>query len=228
MRVLSIDTASRSNTVALAEGDRLLGVQAWEGRDRSLREVVLKVDEVLRGAGLGLAEMDGFGTGIGPGSWTGVRVGLTVAKMFAYATGRPLCGVSSLETLACVGGRGTGLLCPVVEAGRGNVYAAFYRSGSGPVSREGDYYAGGMAGLMSLVSEPVLFLGEAAEDRRPEISSGLGSLAAFGRVDGKQIGSAVARIASLRLAQGESDDTLSLSPLYLGEPLARALLAGEG
>jgi len=223
MRVLSIDTAGRLNTICLLDGSETLGGFVWEARDNSLRDVVLNIDQVLGGAGLALGDVDGLGVGIGPGSWTGVRVGLTVGKMLAYATEKPLCGISSLDALAYQGRKAATLLCPVVDAGRGNVYAAFYRSLGETVARKGEYYAGSVEGLLELLEEPVLFLGNAAEEHWQAISEALGTLADFSGAGDDRPGRAVAVMASLRLKQGESDDALFLAPLYLREPLAQAL-----
>ena len=73
MRVLSIDTPGRWNAVGLIDGDQALGDLVWEARDNSLRDVILNIDLVLESAGLALADVDGLGVGIGPGSWTGER-----------------------------------------------------------------------------------------------------------------------------------------------------------
>ena len=156
MRVLSIDTAGRLNTICLLDGSETLGGFVWEARDNLLRDVVLNIDQVLGGAGLALGDVDGLGVGIGPGSWTGVRVGLTVGKMLAYATEKPLCGISSLDALAYQGRKAATLLCPVVDAGRGNIYAAFYRSLGETVARKGEYYAGSWSYLKSPFSSWVM------------------------------------------------------------------------
>ena len=227
MRVLSIDTSGRWNAIGLIDGNQALGDLVWEARDNSLRDVILNIDLVLGSAGLTLADVDGLAVGIGPGSWTGVRVGITVGKILAYATDKPLCGISSLDALAYQGRNVPTLICPVVDAGRGNVYAAFYRSGGETIARQGEYYAGDIEGLLKTVREPVLFLGDAVELHRQAISEGLGSLANYSSAGDDQKGGAIALLASYRFERGESDDALSLAPLYLKEPLAQALLAQE-
>lgn len=225
MKVLSVDTSGHLNAVGLVDGSKVLGSLVWEARDNSLRDVVLNIDDVLGNAGLSLGKIDGLGVGIGPGSWTGVRVGLTVGKMLAYATKKPVCGISSLDALAYLGREAGTMLCPLVDAGRGNIYAAFYRSLNETVARESEYYAGSVERLLEMVKEPVLFLGHAAEEHRQAIYEQIGDLGGFSDLAGEQMGCVIARMASLRLRRGEKDDAPSLAPLYLREPLAQALLA---
>ncbi|OGO06639.1 MAG: tRNA (adenosine(37)-N6)-threonylcarbamoyltransferase complex dimerization subunit type 1 TsaB, partial [Chloroflexi bacterium RBG_13_57_8] len=70
--------------------------RAFPARTDSLEQIVANIDETLKGAGLALKEVDGIGVGLGPGSWTGIRVGVTVGKMLAFSAGRPVAGVPTL------------------------------------------------------------------------------------------------------------------------------------
>jgi tRNA threonylcarbamoyladenosine biosynthesis protein TsaB len=225
MRILSIDTAGRCDAIGLIDDLRVLADFVGEGTHNSLQDTIINIDAVLGDAGLTLADMDGLAVGIGPGSWTGVRVGITAGKMMAYATHKPICGVSSLDALAYQAGDVAELICPVVHAGRGNIYAAFYRRRGGIAVKEGQYAAGPIEGLLTGVKEPVLFVGEAVQAHRRTISAFLGDLASFMDAREERRGSATALLALPRLQRGESDDVLSLVPLYLKEPLAQALVA---
>jgi tRNA threonylcarbamoyladenosine biosynthesis protein TsaB len=224
MRVLGIDTASRTNTIGLIDGDRVVADFAWDARDSSLQQIIVNSDLVLKRGGLSLEELDGLAVGIGPGSWTGVRVGVTVAKTLALAVRKPLCGISSLEALAHQSKAASALLCPLVDAGRETVYAAFYRVRGEALTREGEYYVGSITGLADRVREPALFLGRPAYLHRAAITSGLGPLARFGSPSDTPSGSVLALMSLPRFAAGQADDALSLVPLYLGESLAQALL----
>ncbi len=223
MRVLGFDTAAPTNTIGLVDDDRLLADYAWEARDNSLQRIVLNIDLVLKRAGMSLGDIDALAVGIGPGSWTGGKVGVTVAKTMAYAVNRPVCGVTSFEALAYQS-RGVSMqLCPLVAAGKDTVYALFYRPLSKALLRKGDYYVGGIAGLAALVKEPTLFLGKPAHLHRQALTGALGRLASFGSPSDSPAGSTFAWTALPRLRKGQSDDALSLAPLYLTEYLARAL-----
>ena len=224
MRVLGIDTASPTNTIGLIDGDRMLADFAWEARDNSLQRIIINADLVLKRGGLTLAEIDGLAVGIGPGSWTGLRVGVTVAKTLASALSKPICGISSLEAMAYQARNTSVLLCPLIDAGRKNVYAAFYRARGKTLAIEGDYYVGNIKGLAERVKEPALFLGKPAHLYRAAITSELGTLASFGSPSDTSSGCVVALLSLPRFAADAADDAFSLVPLYLGESLAQALL----
>lgn len=224
MRVLGIDTAGLTNAIGLIDGDRVIADLAWEARDNSLQRIISNTDRALKRGGLALAEIDGLAVGIGPGSWTGVRIGVTVAKTLAYAVNKPICGISSLEALAYQARSSRMLICPLVDAGKGNVYAAFYRGQGKAVAMEGNYYVGGIRGLVQRIREPVLFVGKPAHLHRPAISDALGALASFGTPSDISGGYVIALVSLSRFASGAVDDALSLVPLYLGESLAQALL----
>jgi len=227
MRILSVDTSGRFDAVGLIDGHLVLEDFVAEAEGNSLEDIILNVDRVLTSSGLTIADVDGLAVGIGPGFWTGVRVGITVGKILAYVTNKPLWGISSLDALAYQARDVPILLCPLVEAGRGNVYGGFYRSEGETVAKEGEYSAGPIGGLLEKIKEPVLFLGEAAHLHRQTISEELGPLASFKDSGEGRRGSAIALLALSRFERGESDDALSLVPLYLKEPLAQALLAQE-
>lgn len=224
MRILGFDTAAPTNTIGLVDGDRVLADYAWEARDNSLQRIVLNIDNVLKRGGVRLEDLDGLAVGIGPGSWTGAKVGVTVAKTLAYVTGKPLCGVTSLEALAYQNRTVTVQVCPLVDAGKGNVYAALFRPRSKNLVRKGDYYVGEIAGLLASVKEPTLFVGKPAHLYRQTLVRELGPLASFGSPSDSPSGCVFAWLALPRFQKGSTDDALSLAPLYLKESLAQALL----
>ena len=224
MRTLGIDTSSRFNAVGLIDGEQILADFTWEARDNSLQKIILNIDLVLRNEGLTLADVEGFAVGIGPGSWTGMRVGVTVGKILAHATGKPICGVSSLDALAYQARDIPTLICSLIEAGKETVYAAFYRPQKGMVARVGGYYVGDIKSLLGGIKEPTLFLGSAAYSYHEVIVKELGPAANYrGKLADTQRGSSIALLALSRLEKGESDEPLSLAPLYLKEAAAQAL-----
>ena len=222
MIVLGIDTSGYQNAVGIADGDTVLADFNYEARNSSLRQIITHLETVLGEARLKLEDIGGIGVGLGPGSWTGIRIGVTVAKMLAYATGIPLAGVPTLEALA-IDVSGAAPVCAVVGAGTGDmVYAAVYDGSAGILSRVGEYYTGDIAGLTSLITGPSVCVVsglkyDGGQRERLERIPGYLRL-----IDAAPGGAAVARLAARRLQRGERDDVLSLSPLYLKESTARA------
>lgn len=226
MKVLGIDTSGYANAVGVVDGNRTLADYNFEARTDSLEKIVANIDFVLKEVGLALKDIEGFAVGLGPGSWTGIRVGVTVAKMLAFSAGRPLVGLPTLELLAD-NARDMALpICPVIYAGTGDmVYAALYLDEHGVLVREGEYYVGDIQGLLDTVAETTVFLGSGVERYRDLIRQTLGSLVTAVKAgEDAAKGATAARLASARLESGQSDDVLSLQPLYLKEAAARAFI----
>lgn len=223
MIVLGFDTSGYVNAVGLRDGELVLADAAYPARTDSLEQIVDNIDSVLKSAGCTLDKIQGIGVGLGPGSWTGIRVGVTVGKMLAFSTGKPVIGVPTLEALACAVDKPSRPVCAVISVGAGDaVYAGLYHAVEDEIKRVGDYYIGDVPGLASLVKGPCFMVGEdigpytkiIARESGMEIKS----------IEVKTSGAAVASLAERRLSRGESDDPLALTPLYLKESTAKAFV----
>ncbi|MFQ6122561.1 MAG: tRNA (adenosine(37)-N6)-threonylcarbamoyltransferase complex dimerization subunit type 1 TsaB [Dehalococcoidales bacterium] len=226
MKVLGIDTSGYANAIGIVDDDRILADFTFEARADSLEKIVSNIDFALEKANLSLKDIQGFGVGLGPGSWTGIRVGVTVGKILAYSTNKPVSGVPTLEVLAYAARNVPALICPIINAGtRATVYAAFYRIKNGTVNRVGEYYVGDLQRLSEMIKEPVVFIGSEAQSYRQLISQALNSSDInLEAIEDVPKGSIVALLAAARLKREESDDVLSLEPLYLKESTARAFM----
>jgi len=223
MKVLGIDTSGYTNAIGVIDDDRILADFSFAARTDSLEKIVSNIDSALKEASLKLEDIQGFGVGLGPGSWTGIRVGVTVGKILAYSTKKPVCGVPTLEVLAYNARNIPALICPIIYAGtKDTVYAAFYHIKNGTVSRVGEYYVGDLQGLSEMVKEPTVFVGSEAKSYSQLIGQILGI--SIEAIEDVPKGSIVALLAAARFKNGESDDPLSLEPLYLKESTARAFL----
>jgi tRNA threonylcarbamoyladenosine biosynthesis protein TsaB len=135
-RMLAFDTSADVTAVAVVEADRVLVEDSEPTPERHAETLLPRIEQCLERAGIALSEIDVFAVGVGPGSFTGVRVGVATAKGLALATGKPLRGVVSLAALA-----GSALECdraaeshelheilvaPILDAYKGEVFAALY------------------------------------------------------------------------------------------------------
>lgn len=140
MTVLGIDTATRRGSVALARPGQVLATVVLVEHGAHARDLLPEIDRLLESCGVRPCDLHGIAVTLGPGSFTGVRVGLATAKGLAYSLGIGLVGVSTLEALALAAmaesGEAPSRLCSVLEAGRGEVYAALFRIDNGEPVRE--------------------------------------------------------------------------------------------
>lgn len=220
MLILSMDTSGDICSVGVSDGPRELTTFAFR-HDRHLSERLPGIVEfVLRDRGITLADIEAFATGLGPGSFTGVRVGVTFTKTLAYASRRPLIGVSSLDALAegvvALPGLGVAAVAPTRHV---EVVAAYYQAGqctpvaAPAVVRNDTVLAQARAALGLAPDAALLVIGEAADavERDSEISATTGALFRSAAVSASVIG----RIAAGRIARGEFDDVYTLTPLYV-------------
>lgn len=226
MKVIGIDTSGYANAIGVIDGDRILADFNFEARTDSLEKIVSNIDFTLKKANLTLEDIQGFGVGLGPGSWTGIRVGVTVGKILAYSTNKPVCGVPTLEVLAYNARNIPALICPIINAGTKNmVYAAFYRMKNDTIIRVSEYYVSDIQKLLEMVKEPTVFIGSGAQLYSNLIGQTFSSLNINVKVvEDVQKGSTAALLAVARFERGQSDNVLSLEPLYLKESTAQAFL----
>lgn len=227
MVLLTLDASSSTASVCVTRDDALL-YESYLHNGRMHAAVLLPmVEDALRCAGLGIAEVDAFGCVVGPGSFTGVRIG--VATVMGLAGDKPCAPVDALEALAAQGADFTGLVCPILDARAGQVYAAVFEGGA----RRTDDAPVKLEALLDDLrgrGKPCLFLGDGA-------TANLARLAQepFARVAPEPLrglrASFAARLAAARPETYVSAD--ALRPLYLRAPQAerarnaRLGLAGE-
>jgi tRNA threonylcarbamoyladenosine biosynthesis protein TsaB len=221
--VLGLDTSGYTNAVGIVNDNKVLADRSFPAKTDSLEQIVANIDDVLKGAGLTIEKVDGIGVGLGPGSWTGIRVGVTVGKMLAFAAGKPVAGISTLESLAYAVEDHSRLMCSIISVGAGDaVYAGLYRRKEGEIFREGDYFVGSVSGLSLLIKEPSVIVGKGVSSYAEAISRASSKNVIV--LETQPSGAVVAGLSEKRLALGKSDDALSLTPLYLKESTAKVFV----
>jgi len=128
--LLAVETATAAPSVALWRGDALLAERAADPGHPTAEALLPALDALLADAGLALAAVEAFAVSIGPGSFTGLRIGVATVKGLAFGTGRPAIAVSTLAAVAAHA-RGPGPVAAVLDARRGEVYAAGFSAGRG-------------------------------------------------------------------------------------------------
>jgi tRNA threonylcarbamoyladenosine biosynthesis protein TsaB len=215
MPILAIETATRQLGVAVTDGERTLASFELLGDYPHAVELPGAVTRVLKESGLTLAGIEGIAVDIGPGSFTGLRIGLAFAKALAFPRKIPLTGVPSLDVLASGAAFAPGLVCPVLDAKQKNVYAALYRMQDGVPVRESDYLLGPAEEILRMVKEPAVFLGDGSALWRERIEA----VCPEPKFGAPELGIprvvTLGRLGSARFARGETAPAERLVPLYL-------------
>lgn len=159
---LGIDTSNYPLSVAIVQDDRIVVEETTNLKLNHSIATMPTVEEVFRKAGLNPKDVDAIAVAEGPGSYTGIRIGVTVAKTLAWTLQKPLVGVSSIQSIAANSLRFNGIICPIMDARRGNVYSGAYRAIDGTLQAEvkdGHYSLDDLLTRLLEFNEPVLFLG---------------------------------------------------------------------
>jgi tRNA threonylcarbamoyladenosine biosynthesis protein TsaB len=157
---LGIETSNSPLSIAIVKDGQIL-VEVVQNLKLTHSVTVMPViEELVQKANLKPADIDAVAVSEGPGSYTGLRIGVTIAKTLAWSLKKPLVGVSSLQVLAASAATFNGVICSLFDARRQNVYAAAYQ---GPfmemVIQDGHYSIEGLLEQLQQINEPVLFVG---------------------------------------------------------------------
>jgi len=235
MRILALETATSACTVAVTHGSSVLAELTLQvPRAHSTRLMPL-VAQAIADSGFAKTDLDGVAVGIGPGSFTGLRIGLATAKGLAFALGKPCAGVSTLKALAYGTGAQLGLVVPMLDAKRGEVFAAVYAVGSHdpdtwvelwpPSHVHVDRLAEEVASLRSGLRHSRQFVtvcGDVAPQYLDRLNLGeAGRLAPEGAMLPR--GWAVATLGRTMLQRGQGQEPDALVPIYLRKSEAETL-----
>jgi len=219
MKILGLDTATSTAGIALVDGARVLGETRHDASGRGA-DLLVKIDELFRAAGLAPTALDAVAIGAGPGSFTGLRIGMATAKGIAFAANRPLWAVSSLAALADDARRelatrslpDAGVIFAVLDARRGEVFAGCFRGGValGPERVMAPQELAPWAAELAACEPHIYFAGDAIDAHRDTLAT----LAAdHCWLDARTpSGRAVARLA---LAGARADITVGGVPAYI-------------
>jgi len=212
MRILAVDTTTPRGSVALVEGGSPRAEVRLVAADRHSRWLLRAIGLAVEGLGLGPADVDAWVVATGPGSFTGVRVGLSTIQGLALAASRPCLGLSALDALAALA-RGTAAATSVValvDAFRDEVYSGVYDAAGRP---RGEPRVSPVERVFDGLGGPVACVGDGAERFRERILE-VRPDALFPPVE-PWLAVTLAREAAPRLAAGEGGPPDALRPLYL-------------
>ncbi len=221
--LLAIDTSSLVLSCALAEKDKLVAEWTVQKRLTHSEQLLPHMDEMMKEAGVEKKDITAIAVSIGPGSFTGLRIGLATAKMASYIWNVPIVGVDTLEALAWNMAKGDVFALPLMDAQRGNVYAALYGAFE-DIWKEAPAEVAPIDEVIAAAVKhggPVVALGECADKYKEKL------LAAGIRVAPPQSrlcrAGSVAVAGFAKLERGEAEDPLKILPNYIRRSEAEVL-----
>ena len=212
--LLAVDTSTRATGLALYDGAQVLHEAVWMSHDYHTVELAPAVAEALEKTATSIDKLGALAVALGPGSFTGLRIGLALAKGLALARSLPLVGVPSLDALAAAQPLLEASMAAVLQAGRGRLAVGWYQVVDGAWQSIKDAEVLSPENLAGQIQAPTLVCGELSEETR----------ALFARLPGVILASPaqslrrpafLAELAWRRWRAGETDDPATLAPLYL-------------
>ena len=218
MLILAFETSAKAGSVALLDDKKLLG-ESYSNTGLTHSQTLLAMaEELLRNCGKTPADVTAVAVAAGPGSFTGVRIGVAAAKGFAWAKELPCCGESTLEAMAWNFGAWKGTVCCVMDARRSQVYNALFAAEGGTLTRLCDDRAISLAELdeeLKNLPKPVFLVGDGSELCYNMLNGTVSGMVCPPEHRMHQRAAGVALLARERLLRGELPDGNALEPNYL-------------
>jgi tRNA threonylcarbamoyladenosine biosynthesis protein TsaB len=209
MRVLAVETSTLAGGVALLDEGRIVGEYLLDVRITHSERLMAAIDRLLVDAGWAVGDLDGIAVSIGPGSFTGLRIGLGTVKGLAFARTLPIAPVPTLDAMAAGLPFASLPVCPVLEARKGEVYVSRYTWDGVRMRRDWEYLAMTPSELVARLDAPVIVLGDGA-------GQVMSPFARFAPASRPSPSPAVVGVLGLeRLRRREFVPTRDLVPLYL-------------
>jgi tRNA threonylcarbamoyladenosine biosynthesis protein TsaB len=230
MKILGLDTATLCGSLGIIDDDEVVAEYALRREETLSARLLPAIQTLLAEARLDLHEIDGIAVSLGPGSFTGLRVGLSAVKGLALATEMPVAGIPTLDALACNLPFTPYQICPLLDARKGQIYTALYKNRAGGLHEQvTPYQVLSPAALIEAIPhQETVFLGDGVEVCRELITQQLAEKALFAPLHlGFLRGTTVAELGLRRILRGERDDISSLVPIYV-RPSDAELKGGHG
>ena len=213
--VLAIDTSARVAGVALVTDEHVLVEETWRARKNHTTQLLPVVQHALSVSGHNPRDLSALAVAVGPGAFSGLRVGIATAKALAWTLAIPCLGIGSLDALAAAAD-GAPRVLAVLDAGRGEWYWATYRSGPGQPRCLTPAQLGDPEAVLASLTRSVLLVGETSPEQRALIDDRFSRLVEYGEPRLPATRPAAVGLAALsRLAAGERDEPAALQPVYL-------------
>ena len=218
MLILAFETSAKAASVALLENDKLLGESYQNTGLTHSQTLMVMAEDLLKQCGKTVDDITAVAVAEGPGSFTGVRIGVAAAKGFAWGKNIPCYGASTLEAMAETLGVYEGYICPVMDARRAQVYNALFYVNRGFIQRVKEDRAIALSELseeLKTLEGPIYLVGDGSDLTHKTLSGEISNLVLPPEHRKHQRAVGVAILAAKKLAAGETGDGAALQPNYL-------------
>ncbi|MBM3252476.1 MAG: tRNA (adenosine(37)-N6)-threonylcarbamoyltransferase complex dimerization subunit type 1 TsaB [Candidatus Omnitrophica bacterium] len=215
MRILGFDTSSGSFSIAILDNDKITE-ESFNCEKKLSSLIISSIERILKRKKVSLESIDAFAVGLGPGSFTGLRVGISTVKGLAMACAKPVIGISTLDILAANITRENRQICTIIDAKRNSVYYCFYRNNNEHLRKIGSYGLIDIGELIKKIKEDTVFTGDGLDIFGQLIKDKLGKKAIIAeRRNWIPKARNLVVMAKERLKSGKFDNPDKLVPLYL-------------
>lgn len=221
MKILGVDTSTPIGSVALIDGDNVVAEHTLNIVHAHSSRLMPAIDSVLKWGDITVDDLDGCTVGIGPGSFTGIRIGVATIKSICYAVDKPIVGVSTLEAIAYNLRWSNSIICPLLDARRSEIYGAIFEGNTKWERLSKDLCLPIDAFLDRIKADTpsgctINFLGDGLGTYGNAVREGLGKRVHFAdAIFNVPRGATIAHLGAQRLQHGESDSYWTLVPNYV-------------
>jgi tRNA threonylcarbamoyladenosine biosynthesis protein TsaB len=223
MKILSLDSATESATCAILDDSRVLSEITFNCKKQHAQILLPIIDELFKSTGMSISDIDGFVASRGPGSFTGLRIGLATIKGLCQGSKKPFVTVSTLDSLAYNLAYTSGIICPILDALRDNVYTALYTFNDNKLNRISDYMNVSLDELINILKEKnctTSFVGDGALKFKERLLAQLPNAVYAPAHLNLAKASSLGELGLKSLLSGIEDDIYSSVPMYLRKPQA--------
>lgn len=213
--ILAIDTSTEWIGLALYDGVQTLAEHVWRSRNYHTVELMPAIEQMLKQTGSSKAEITGVAVAIGPGSFTGLRIGMAAAKGIGLALGVPVVGVPSLDILAAGHGAMRRPMIALLQIGRGRFAWARYQYKKERWERQGEVMVDEPRAIAATIKAPVFVCGEMSAENRQILGRKWKTARLSSGAQGLRRPAVLAELGWQKLQKNEPDESLDLTPIYV-------------
>jgi tRNA threonylcarbamoyladenosine biosynthesis protein TsaB len=214
MKLLSIDTSTNKFSLAISDGTKVIRSRNFAATKILSNSIIPRINSLLKSSGLNIGDIDCFVVGLGPGSFTSLRVGLSTIKAFALTKNKKVIGIPSMDTIA-MNVKDDSQICVINDARREMVYACVYEKSGSDIKRTGEYMLASINDVLDNIKGKAIFVGDAIELYKKEIERSNKSESLMPIAKSYPCAKNLALLGIERYKAEKFDDIDKLIPLYL-------------